>query len=80
MGRQWAVANGVHYAEVPALWDRYGNKAGTLRNTAMLLLTPEYCIAMPGNTGTANMVRQCKKMGIPVWDLSGLIDATVITR
>ncbi len=68
LGRQWAIKNGIHYATVPALWDAFGKSAGGRRNSAMLLLQPEYCIALPGGTGTKNMVKQCAGRSIPVWE------------
>jgi hypothetical protein len=67
LGRTWAISNGVHYATVPALWDTHGNKAGPMRNSMMLLLNPNYCLALPGGTGTADMVKKCEANGIPTW-------------
>lgn len=64
----WAKMNGIHYAIVPALWDNYHNSAGPLRNSAMLILKPDYCVALPGGTGTADMVKKCKVENIPVWE------------
>ncbi len=68
MGRRWAIQNGVHYATVPALWAVYDNAAGPKRNSAMLILNPDYCLAMPGGTGTADMVKQCQRFGVVVWE------------
>jgi len=45
MGRRWGIQNGVHYATVPALWDVFNNAAGPIRNSAMLILNPDYCLA-----------------------------------
>ena len=67
MARNWAIQNGIHYAIVPALWDAFGRSAGSRRNSAMLMLTPDYCVAMPGGSGTANMIRQCADENIAVW-------------
>jgi len=67
LARSWASSNGVHWAEVPALWTNYYKAAGGLRNSAMLLLKPDYCLAMPGNSGTADMVAKCKDNNITVW-------------
>lgn len=46
MAREWAKARGIHFATVPALWYCYENAAGGKRNTAMLILKPDYCLAM----------------------------------
>src|ERR1700727_625335 len=56
----WAMTQGIHAASVPALWNVYGNRAGPLRNGAMLLLKPELLVAFPGGRGTANMVIQAR--------------------
>ena len=68
LAKQWAILNGVHYAAVPALWDYYNNRAGSLRNFAMTLLQPTRCLALPGGSGTADMIRECNKANIPVWE------------
>jgi hypothetical protein len=68
---EWAAARGLHCAVVNALWDYAGANAGMLRNVAMLLLQPEYCVAFEGGHGTADMVELCLKNNIIVWDLRG---------
>lgn len=60
-------SKGIHVAAVPALWEIYSNPAGSKRNSAMLLLKPDYCVAFPGGKGTADMVKKCECAGIPVW-------------
>lgn len=68
MAHNWAVERGIHTARVLALWSFYGpKKAGGLRNSAMLLLKVDYCLALPGGTGTADMVDKCQEAGIPVY-------------
>ena len=67
-GKVWALENGVHYAEVPALWNVFKKAAGGKRNRAMLLLKPDYCLAMPGGAGTRDMVALCKENNITVWE------------
>lgn len=66
---EWAFANGIPVAEVKANWDRFGRKAGPIRNRAMLKLNVEAVVAFPGGKGTANMVKQAKEEGIPVWEV-----------
>lgn len=65
----WAHANGIHVAEVGALWGVYGNPAGPKRNKAMLTLLPTCGIAFPGNRGTNNMCELMDGMKIPYIDL-----------
>lgn len=68
LAEQWADANGIHYARVPALWHAHGRSAGPRRNEAMLLLSPDGVIAFPGGRGTAHMVRIATEAGIKVWE------------
>lgn len=55
--------------EFPADWDRYGRKAGPLRNQQMIDEGhPNLVIAFPTETsrGTYDMIRRAKKHGIEV--------------
>ena len=70
LAKKWAIENKIHFAEVPALWTVFRNSAGPLRNAAMLLLKPDYCLALPGGKGTADMVKKCHAENIPCWDLN----------
>ena len=64
----WAKSHGIHCARVDALWDAFGKSAGFKRNSAMLLLQPQYCVAFPGGIGTRMMIELCKKNNIVVWE------------
>lgn len=69
LAEQWADAEGIHYACVPALWSIHGKAAGPKRNRAMLLLQPDAVIAFPGGSGTADMVRAARSAGVRiVWE------------
>lgn len=67
LAKRYAIESGIHYAEVPALWDTFGKGAGMKRNKAMLLLQPTYCVAFPGGVGTNNMVTLATSINIPIW-------------
>jgi hypothetical protein len=57
----------IEVISVPADWNRYGKKAGALRNQLMLdEHQPELVLAFPGGTGTADMVRRARAHNIPV--------------
>lgn len=71
LAKRYAIEKGIHCAEVPALWDSFGKRAGHLRNEAMLLLNPKYCVAFSGGVGTQGMINLCKKENIPVWEPYG---------
>ena len=64
----WSKKHGVFVVRMDALWDSHGKGAGPKRNQAMLhFIKPDYCVALPGGNGTADMVRRCEKAGIIVW-------------
>lgn len=69
MARSWAVTNGVHVCEVPALWDNYGKAAGHKRNAVMVELCARLggsIVAFPGGTGTASCVALARAKGLDV--------------
>lgn len=52
----------------PADWKKYGRAAGPIRNKQMLDEgKPDFVVALPGNKGTADMVKQAKKAGLKVF-------------
>lgn len=62
-----ARRSGRHVAQVDALWDFYGKRAGFLRNSAMLLVQPTIAFAYTlGTPGTSNMIDQIREVGIPL--------------
>lgn len=64
--RSWCNSTGVMLLEVPALWSFHGKAAGPIRNRQMAESgLAEFCIAFPGGRGTANMVEECRKAGVP---------------
>jgi hypothetical protein len=63
----WAVVNWVPFQEYPANWEKYGKRAGYLRNVQMLEEgKPDLVIAFPGGKGTAMMINLAKGAGVPV--------------
>ena len=63
---QSAIFMGWPVEKFYADWDRYGKRAGPLRNIAMADAKPDVCLAFPGGRGTAHMVSVCIARGIPV--------------
>lgn len=66
--KDWAEVNGLPCIEMAAGWGYYGKKAGALRNSWMLLLKPVVVVAFKGGVGTANMIMQAKREGIPIYE------------
>lgn len=60
----------IEVLAVPAEWGVYGRAAGPIRNRAMLAHKPNKVIAFPGGRGTANMVKQARKAGIDVIEIT----------
>lgn len=64
----WALNNGVQTAVCRPNWERFGRKAGIMRNLAMLDLDPDVVMAFPGGDGTAHMIYAATKAGKEVID------------
>ena len=64
----WSVSNWVKLEEYPADWNKYGKRAGYIRNTQMLEEgKPDMVIAFPGGRGTEMMCNLAEKKGVPVY-------------
>lgn len=61
----WAVARGVPHFTEPADWDKWGKRAGPIRNLAMITkFDPKLVVAFPGGRGTADMIERAEEYGI----------------
>lgn len=61
---QYAVDNNLGWIRIAADWDKYGKKAGPIRNQQMLDETkPDLVLAFPleGSIGTYDMIRKAVK-------------------
>ena len=73
LARYWAKHNKVAFQTYKADWEKYGKRAGTIRNELMLKEHPDIdgVIAFPsGGPGTAHMMRIAKEAGKLVFDCS----------
>jgi hypothetical protein len=63
-----ARAWGMRVEEHPADWDRHGKSAGPIRNTNMVHLGADICLAFPtgSSVGTRHCMRIAEAAGIPV--------------
>lgn len=69
LAKQWAEERYLPVEKYPANWDTHGKAAGPIRNKQMLTEgKPDLVIAFlaPNSRGTANMISQAEKAGVPV--------------
>jgi hypothetical protein len=67
---EWAKTRGIPERVYKADWNRYGRRAGFVRNSKMLEAEhPDIVIAFPGGSGTKMMVRIAKDKGIAVYEV-----------
>ena len=67
LAKWWAEDRVVEVEAYPADWERYGKKAGPIRNKQMRDEgKPDFGIAFPGGHGTAGMTTLLKEKNIPV--------------
>ena len=64
-------ACGLPFREYPAQWEKYGKKAGPIRNQTMLdMEKPELVVAfhedVENSKGTKDMVSRAERSGVPV--------------
>ena len=67
MGERWAKENGIKTLIFPAEWDKYGKRAGYIRNED-IIKNCDFCIAFWDGVskGTMHSVSLCKKYNKPV--------------
>ena len=71
IAKSWAKSKSIEVAEINPDWDKYGKRAGPIRNQDMINKhKPDLCIAFKGGRGTADMIRRCEVNDIPVKDFS----------
>lgn len=72
LGKAWAIAKGIPVRGFHADWKADPRAAGMIRNKQMLVEgRPKAVFALPGGKGTADMVKQAKRIGLPIYYLEG---------
>lgn len=67
LGAKVAEELGLKLIRVPARWDKYGRRAGYLRNEVLVDLADRVLVFWDGKSrGTAHTLGLCEKAGIPV--------------
>lgn len=70
-GARYASENNIPVRAFNANWDRYGKRAGIIRNKEMLREgAPDFVVAFPGGKGTKDMVTRARKAGIFVREIT----------
>jgi hypothetical protein len=70
----WARENAIQVEEYPARWREQGRAAGPIRNQEMITVgKPDVCVAFPGGTGTADMVRRARAAGVRVVEVPSVL-------
>lgn len=68
LAEKWAEQNGIPVKQFPADWDRYGRKAGPIRNQAMAEYGEALIAVWDGKSrGTRDMIRRARKHGLRVF-------------
>ena len=67
LAEHWARDNADFIESYPADWNKYGKRAGYIRNTKMLNEgKPDLVIAFPGGKGTQMMINLAEAAKVPV--------------
>jgi len=70
LANDYGTERGLRVVLYPADWKTHGRAAGPIRNIKMLTEgQPHVIIAFKGGNGTADMIRQGKKAGVPVYEV-----------
>ena len=73
----WADTQFIEQLTIEADWRTHGKAAGPIRNGQMLRIGQAIAevmgwsfgvVAFPGGRGTANMMKQAREAGVPVWE------------
>ena len=68
LGEEWAKARAIPIARFPAAWDRYGKRAGVLRNQQMAKYSDALIAVWDGESrGTFNMISEARQRGLKVF-------------
>lgn len=69
----WGRNKSIDVVRVPARWGALGRSAGPRRNTEMVAMRPDLCIAFPGGPGTNGAIRLADGAGVPVLSSSDIL-------
>lgn len=68
LGEKWAIANNIPIKSMPADWNRYGKRAGPMRNADMADYSDAAILLWDGSSpGTKNMISCMTKRNKPYY-------------
>lgn len=68
LGERWAIENNIHLEKYPAEWNKYGKRAGYLRNLVMSEKADALLALWDGKSrGTKHMIDIATKAGLLVY-------------
>lgn len=65
--REWAKEANIPCKTFSAEWDKYGTKAGPIRNLQMLDQNPDMVIGFAGGRGTDHMLKVARAAGVTTY-------------
>lgn len=66
LGEKYGEEKKLKVTKFPANWDKYGKKAGYIRNIEMALYADEAIVFWDGKSkGSKNMIEICKEYAVP---------------
>jgi hypothetical protein len=69
LATEWAKERNVKCELFPANWEKHKRAAGPIRNKEMIDSKLDVLVAFPGGKGTQNMIAQCKKNNVKVFEI-----------
>lgn len=67
LGEKWALERDIPVEFFPADWNKYGKKAGYLRNEQMARVGEALVAITTGSPGTAHMIKLATENGLKVY-------------
>jgi hypothetical protein len=69
IGRLWAERNKIHVAHFPADWNRFGKRAGHLRNAEMADYAEALICIHHDSPGSLDMVQLARARGLKIYEV-----------
>jgi hypothetical protein len=67
LGERWAKDHNIPIKKFSAEWDKYGKKAGPMRNKLMAEYGEALIAIYDGGKGTKNMIENATKQGLQIY-------------